>query len=446
MPICRLLISLILMFNFLELAGQNQFVLDNDKKRGKISFELINNLIMIPVEVNGVELSFLLDSGAANTVIFSFEERDSLLLNQAKQIMLRGLSAEAPIPAIKSEYNSLRIGQASKRGQTIYVVFDGSLRLSSRLGVPVHGIIGYDFLKDFVVEIKYSSKKIKFYKKENYKPQKHRKYSKLPLVFSNNKPYVMAETLDSLEVKKEVKLLIDSGSSDALWLFENSDAGITVPKKAFDDYLGVSINGNIYGKRSRVSDFWLHQFHLQDVNVAFPDLSMFSESDFFKGRNGSMGGDLLKRFNVVFDYQNQQILLKRNRYFRQPFYYNMSGLVLEQGSLTVAKRAAKSTAPYRNLNENENSGTTFTITNYQNYELSLERLFVVADLRKGSPAEKAGIQIGDEIVEIDNKPVYDYKLYEINELFYTKKAKRVTLKVMRNNQQNEISFTLEDFQ
>ena len=36
------------------------------------NFKLINNLIIIPVEVNGVTLSFLLDTGVSKPIIFNF--------------------------------------------------------------------------------------------------------------------------------------------------------------------------------------------------------------------------------------------------------------------------------------------------------------------------------------------------------------------------------------
>lgn len=144
----RLLVLLFaIVFQSTILLGQDGFYFKKNKSKDRISFELINNLILIPVEVNGVKLSFLLDSGAANTIIFSFEERDSLLLNSARKIRLRGLGADNPVDGIISENNRLKIGKAFKDSQTVYVVFDGSLRLSSRLGVPVHGIIGNDFFK-----------------------------------------------------------------------------------------------------------------------------------------------------------------------------------------------------------------------------------------------------------------------------------------------------------
>ena len=55
--------------------AQDGFVLENSEKT-VIKFKLINNLIFIPMTVNGVELNFLLDSGVAETLLFSLENKD----------------------------------------------------------------------------------------------------------------------------------------------------------------------------------------------------------------------------------------------------------------------------------------------------------------------------------------------------------------------------------
>lgn len=425
------------------LFGQEGFHFQKNKTKDRVSFELINNLILIPVEVNGIKLSFLLDSGAANTLIFSFEETDSLLLNNARKIKLRGLGNENPVDGIVSENNTLKIGKAVKANQTVYVVFDGSLRLSSRLGVPVHGIIGSDFFKDFVVAVNYATQQIRFYTPESHSKKRCRKCVAQELIFHKDKPYIKAAISNEFQTRKPLKLLIDSGSSDALWLFESEKDSILPPQYAFDDYLGISINGNIYGKRARVSDFWLQDFHLQKVNVAYPNMDALVGFDIFEGRNGSMGGDLLKRFNIVFDYPGNTVVFQKNKNFRQPFYYNMSGLTLEHGSFTVARK--KRAVPPNSYLGTQETASSITITNYESYVFSLERLFVVAEVRENSPAAKAGIKVGDEIAEIDNKPVYNYKLYEVNELFYTKKTKSMKLKVVREGVTRNVYITLEDF-
>jgi len=109
----------------------------------------------------------------------------------------------------------------------------------------------------------------------------------------------------------------------------------------------------------------------------------------------------------------------------------------------VAKKKRK--VPPNSYLGNQETASSFMITNYESYEFSLERLFVVAEVRENSPAAKAGIKVGDEIAEIDNKPVYSYKLYEVNELFYTKKTKTMKLKVVRDGITRNVLITLEDF-
>ncbi len=82
--------------------SQGKFELQDNKESDKIRFKLINNLIIIPVEINGVELSFLLDTGVRKPIIFNFlNSTDSLAINKPENIYLRGLGGGEPIEAIK---------------------------------------------------------------------------------------------------------------------------------------------------------------------------------------------------------------------------------------------------------------------------------------------------------------------------------------------------------
>src|SRR5690606_11355841 len=188
------------------------------------------------------------------------------------------------------------IGRAKSANQTIYVVFDGALNFSSRLGHPVHGIIGNDFLKDFVVEVNNIREQIRFFKPENYKKRKCRRCVDKELIFQAEKPFITA-TFRENEMELEVNLLVDSGSGDGLWLFENSDENIVIPEDSFEDYLGLGINGNIYGKRSKVDNFSLENFELENVNTSYPNIDFLDVVKELGYRNGSLGGEILKRFN-----------------------------------------------------------------------------------------------------------------------------------------------------
>ncbi len=92
--------------------GQDRFEFTKNKNKDKIDIQLINNLVLIPVDINGVRLTFLLDTGASSTVIFSFEETDSIQLLNSTVIQLRGLGQGEPVDAIKSEKNTIQIGKA----------------------------------------------------------------------------------------------------------------------------------------------------------------------------------------------------------------------------------------------------------------------------------------------------------------------------------------------
>lgn len=422
--------------------SQDHFKLPENKKRDKVVFKLINNLILMPIEVNNVPLTFLLDTGAASTVIFSFEEIDTIELKNSSLIKLRGLGKGEPVDALKSEGNTIKIGKSISSNQTIYVVFDGALNFSSRLGVPVHGIIGKDFMKDFVVEINNQLERIRFFKPELYKKKKCRGCLEKELLFKNGKPHLTASFREG-NIEKEVNLLIDSGSGDALWLFENSDENIVIPENAFEDYLGLGINGSIYGKRSKVEEFTLASFNFTNVNTAYPDVEFIDILDNQKTRNGSIGGELLKRFNWTISYQDQYIQLKRNKYFNEPFYYNMSGLTLQQGGFTLVKEQ-KNIAPdsYR-LNQNENF-SVFNLNLSPKMELRVEQVFEVVEIRKGSPAEIAGIKVGDEILEVNSTPAYKFQLQELNQMFYTREGRTIRMTISRNGYEQKVKFDLKD--
>ena len=57
------------------------------------------------------------------------------------------------VDAVKSTGNTVKLGKAINTNHNIYVVFDQELNFSTQLGVQVHGIIGYEFFKDFVVDL-----------------------------------------------------------------------------------------------------------------------------------------------------------------------------------------------------------------------------------------------------------------------------------------------------
>lgn len=312
----KALLLFFLLLHTLLCYSQGEFILQNNKKSDKVKFKLINNLMIIPVEINGVELAFILDSGVRKPIIFNFlnTSSDSLYINKAETIFLRGLGVGDPIEALRSKENVLKVGDAININQTLYAIYKDNLNFAPRLGIPVHGIIGYDLFKDFIIEINYGSRYIKLHNPSTYVYKPCKKCETLDIEFSGNKPYfnIHARINDK---KRPVKLLIDSGGSDALWLFEDKEQKITLDNKSFYDFLGRGLSGSIYGNRTKTEELYINKFVLKNVNTAFPDSSSITYVKQFKQRNGSFSGALLKRFNLIFDYPNAKITLKRTGIF-----------------------------------------------------------------------------------------------------------------------------------
>lgn len=244
--------------------------------------------------------------------------------------------------------------------------------------------------------------------------------------------------------KIPVKLLIDSGGSDALWLFEDKDENIILESKSFRDFLGHGLSGNIYGMRSKIQEIYIERFVIKNVNVAFPDEESISYVRQFKERNGSFSGDLIKRFNVIIDYHNAKITFKKNRYFSEPFRYNNSGIELEQTGIRFVKEKDSNFELNYGYSGDKNSNSTGnTILLNTHFKLSAKPAFSIVELRKGSPAERIGLQVGDVLLSINNKATYSYNLQEITQLFYGEVNKKIRLKIERNGIPLTFVFRLE---
>src|SRR5690606_14594944 len=263
-----------------------------------LPFELINDLVVIPVEVNGLELSFLLDTGLNSTILFSLGDNDSLDLKNTEGIFIKGLGEGDPIKGLRSWGNEMRVGSAIHKNLPLFIVFDDPISLSNRMGVPIHGIIGYDFLKSFVVEINYIKKQLQAYSPEDYLYKECSKCDEVPLLMFKNKPYINTSgNLGNGDIP--LNLLIDSGSGDAVWLFLDKLMRIITPEQHFEDFLGFGISGSIYGQRSRIELFRIGKFEFPAITACFPDTSYFKGMETFHSRNGSVGAQVLQRFHLT---------------------------------------------------------------------------------------------------------------------------------------------------
>ena len=434
---------ILLFFGFLAsfaLKAQDDFLMEKHKKKVVIPFKLINNLVFIPIKVNGIELNFLLDSGVDETILFSMEDKKEVSFKNIEKIKLRGLGSEEEIEGLKSTNNILETHGLKSENHLVYIILDQGFNLSSHIGIPVNGIIGYKFFKNNIVEVNYQKKRIFVHQNnEKIRIALNKKFKAIPITIERSKPYLMASAIVK-NVNIPAKLLVDIGNSDSFWVFENDK--IKLPEKNFPDFLGKGFSGDIEGHRAKIDEFSLADFDFKNPIVSFPDSSSIKNVKMVANRIGSVGGEVLKRFTIVMDYADKKMYLKKNNKFNEPFSYNKSGITIQHNGLqwvqeTVHLETVRvSTSNDENYNGNNN--------NDFRYKFQLKPIYEIVNVRKKSAAEKCGLLKGDIIISINENKPYKYTLQQINNLLKSEDDIWINLEVERNSVLLKFRFRLED--
>ncbi|OXA95774.1 PDZ domain-containing protein [Flavobacterium hercynium] len=424
-----------------SLQAQSDFLLENQKSKVTIPFKLINNLVFIPIKVNGVELNFLLDSGVEETILFSMEDKQEVSFNNVEKIKLRGLGSEEEIEGLKSTNNVLESHGLKSTSHLLYIILDQSFNLSSQIGIPVNGIIGHRFFKNNLVEINYQRKKLVVHaNNEKTRSKISKKFTSVPITIERSKPYVYTTAIvDNVAIP--AKLLIDIGNSDAFWVFENDK--IKLPKKNFPDFLGKGFSGDIEGHRAKIAKFSIANFEFKNSIVSFPDSTSIRNVKMVPDRIGSVGGEILKRFTLVLDYADRKMYLKKNSKFSEPFTYNKSGITVQHKGLqwvqeTVRLQTVKVATTMNDVNPDSKKDDNFR------YKFSLKPVYEIVNIRKNSAAEKCGLQRGDIIVSVNKILPYKYSLQQINAILKSDDHPWITLEIERKSLLLKFRLKLED--
>jgi len=322
---------------------------------------------------------------------------------------------------------------------TVYIITDQDFNISSHVGIPVNGIIGYHFFKNHPVIIDYISKKLTIYKDERQFRKKIKNFSELDISIEKNKPYIFAD-VEMTNERNSSKLLIDLGNSDPIWLFPKLIKDFVYNRPNIDDFLGRGFNGDIYGKRSRIHNFYLGDFKFEKPLTAMPDEYSIQHVSLVEHRKGSVGGDIMRRFTVAFDYSRGKIYLKKNRNFDDPFHFNMSGLDFRQDGMEWTKDIVNlPTKSQSNL-----SGSTEVFSSSLRYNFILKPIFSIAGVRKDSPGAKAGLHKDDRLISINGRKTADMTLQKILELMKSQEGRTIEMLIERKEREMLLRFILED--
>lgn len=379
---------------FVEGVYAQKFQFSNRIKRDVINFSLVKNLIIIPVYINEKgPYNFILDTGVAPLIITDSTILDNMKLSNLRQVKITGTGEGSDISAYFSTNIVSRVGNATMPNMPSVILKEDIFNLSQYLGMKVHGLIGYYFFNSFIVKVNYMSLKISFRVPEL---RKTNKWNRLDLEFFENKPYINTEVEVPDLGKITAKLIVDCGASHALSLESFKGVTFPLPTPSFEANLGVGLSGKISGSIGRISSIKLGPYSIKKVLTSFPKYSDVAAKSNQKERTGNLGADILKRFNIIYDYQDSAMYLKKNSFYRIPFEHDMSGMEIY----------------------NDSKG--------------FNRVFI-SRIESGSPAEKAGFLVDDEILAINFINANTYSLDNIVGLLKSENGRTLLIEVARGN-------------
>jgi hypothetical protein len=402
---------IIFLLLFIAYSGKSQtlgFSLADGKTKVQIPIEITNNLIVVPVILNGtLPLKFILDTGVRTAILTQKTFTDILNLSYSRKYTIAGPGGMKIVDAYVTNNVSLELPGVTGRGHAMLVLGEDYLELRNYLGSDVHGILGYELFSRFIVQIDYEKKMLTLMLPERFSVG--RKFQSIPIRIEDTKPYLFTpiELSDGTVIK--AKLLVDSGASHGLMLEPTSDSRIKVPTTTLSSIIGRGLGGEITGRVGRIKALHLGNYKLDNAIANFPDPNSYFDSLKLgsTSRNGAIGGEILSRFTVIFDFPQEKIYLKKNHDFKGKFHYNLSGITIK--------------AKGSNLN-----------------------VFEITEVRKQSVADLAGVKPGDLIINVNGIPASSMTLNIINGFFNFKPGKRINLHLDRKGERIKKEFRLED--
>jgi hypothetical protein len=297
-------------------------------------------------------LQFIFDTGSSGISLDSTTASHLGLRPTYDGLQIRGIAGVREVSQLRNQ--TLTIGSLLADSLNFYIN-DYSV-LTSIYGVRIDGVIGYAMLSRYIVSIDYEKQFMEWYtpglfpyprKGVLLKPQ----ITKLP---------AHPLTIQDLQ-SKNYPMLIDIGAGLNLLFSERfaKEAGVLDPTRKTWITSGEGIGGQIELRLTLLRSLRIGPYRFKKIPITiFDDNNNVTNYPHWAGL---IGNDLLRRFNIILNYPAAEIHLRPNRFYYDEFDYAYIGmeLYLIDGRITIG--------------------------------------FVASN----SPAQEAGLEVGDEIVAIN---------------------------------------------
>lgn len=321
--------------------------------QASVTVQMANNHLYLAATVDGHALSFLLDTGGVNLITAEAAARIGLACEGALEARGPG---QASVSAGFVRVQQLRIGTVLLQRQLMRVLpMPGFDEVEGR---AVDGVLGYELFKRLVVQIEARQRRLVFTHPRHAEPLVDAQT--LPLRFYAHFPAVQAR-LDGVAGQ----FWLDTGNRNALTLwrpFVEANPVLARHASPSETTIGWGVGGRAAGRLARAGSL-----QLGDLAIAGPVLTLASSEEgpaAMRDVAGLIGSDLLRRFIVCFDYSRQQVQLRPDAGADDVFHHDRAGLWINR----------------------HHAG------------------FVVMAVMASGPADEAGLQVGDVIVDVDAQP------------------------------------------
>ena len=356
----------------------------------EIPFQLSSNLVLVQLRLNNSRPLWFLLSTASTSII------DDRI---AKELRL-------PVRGKEKSTAENGNGAASISGVSLALpgvtIFNQALAvlplefISSVMGQPIAGVIGYDFIGRFVIEVDYARRKMNVYAPATYRYSGSGEI--LPIRFMDERPFVAVKiTMEGGEAV-EGAVELETASSAVLVVQRSFAEAHQLLKSVKGFRLGHA--GSSEGSMSRTLQGRVRNIQVGQFTIDNPLVSFSQAEDKKADGDGQLGGEVLRRFRLILDYSRQLIIFESNKHLVEPVETDMSGFEL--------------------VAEGEGLKT-----------------LVINEVLANSPAAEAGLHEEDELTAIDGRPVTELSLEQIRQML-KQEGKEYVLKLKRGSRALEV--------
>jgi len=320
--------------------------------------KFLGGIILLQAQLDDYSdtLNFILDTGSGGISLDSTTCERLRVQNRLTDTLLSGVGGQRKVRFAFDR--KLRLGGIVMEHFDFHVV-DYSM-MTHLDGRKIDGVIGYSFLKRYIVTIDYEQSVMRIYKPGAFLYPAG-SYVFEPPLRKMPVPVQQATLTDRLTLTGD--FYFDLGARMELVVtrrFAAEHKLLSEKRKPY--FIGVEgIGGREQMQVSVVKSLRVGTFTFRDVPVyVFDDPNNVVR---YPDQYGLIGSGIYSRFNLVVNLPEGEIAMKPNRYFGDPFDYAYSGL---------------------NIYDDEGR-------------------YRVYDVAKDSPAALAGIRNGDEIIKVDNQ-------------------------------------------